>query len=62
MKVEVDATRCQRTGFCTRVAPNYFSIEGRATAETLKEQVEPGDEDVLVEAEDLCPTRSIRLS
>ena len=63
MKVQIDKSRCQATGFCVRVAPGYFKLgdgEG-ATATALADQIAEADVDAVLEAEDLCPTQAISI-
>jgi ferredoxin len=57
-EVEINPSRCQRSGFCARVAPRYFVV-GEETAIVLRSHVDVADLEVVREAEDLCPTRAI---
>ena len=60
--VTVDAAKCQATGYCIRIAPAAFKLEGTGPA-----RFEPGpradiDPEALAEAEDTCPTRAITVT
>lgn len=60
MKLRVDASRCEGTGMCVKLAPHLFRLdrnEGPATV--LIEDVDGGLAEQAQEAEALCPTSAI---
>ncbi len=58
MHVTLDEATCQQTGYCVRVAPAIFAmVDGRVTV-TQRDPDSQFDE-VLDEAERLCPTGAI---
>jgi ferredoxin len=61
VRAHVDSSRCQATGFCVRLASQYFTLDNSPTARALEVDVSDGDRDLLAEVEDLCPTRAITL-
>ena len=57
--VRIDGTRCEGTGFCVRLAPDHFAIGGEGTSVFLTpEQI---DEELVEEAEAMCPLNAIDL-
>lgn len=59
MRANVNDTRCERTGFCVRLAPDLFALHGDGPAAVLAHP-DP-DLELLREAQDLCPTRAISI-
>lgn len=61
VRIQVDAARCEGTGFCARVAPHLFVVAPAGTSQVLVEYAPETELEVLQEAEELCPTRAIRI-
>jgi len=57
--VMIDRLKCQGTGFCVKIAPGLFKLEGDGPAEVRRNPVEDADVDLAEEAEEACPTRAI---
>lgn len=60
MRVEVDATICQGTGYCQRIAPDVFEVVD-GVARVLVVDPDPELHEAVDEAERLCPSRAITL-
>jgi len=58
----VDAAKCQATGYCVRIAPAAFRLEGAGPARFEPEREDDVDAELLAEAEDTCPTRAITVT
>ncbi|HTJ70148.1 MAG TPA: ferredoxin [Actinospica sp.] len=62
MRVELDEPKCVASGQCVMAAPDVFDQrEEDGVAFLLTEQVEPGQEEGVREAEQICPAAAIRL-
>jgi ferredoxin len=62
MKAHVDELMCEGSGFCARVAPAIFVLpDAGPPAVASLEDVPAELEDVVLEAEQLCPVRAILL-
>ena len=57
--VMVDRLKCQGTGYCVKIAPRLFKLEGEGPAEVQRDRIADIDPDLVTEAEDACPTRAI---
>ena len=64
--VTVDPAKCQGTGYCVRIAPAAFKLEGAGPA---RFEADPAHEvsaealiEALIAAEDTCPTRAITVT
>jgi len=57
--VMVDRLKCQGTGYCVKIAPLLFKLEGEGPAEVLPDGIADVEPDLVFEAEDTCPTRAI---
>ena len=57
--VIVDRVKCQGTGYCVKIAPHLFKLDGPGPVEFDRDLVKDADVDLLHEAEDACPTRAI---
>jgi ferredoxin len=57
----IDATRCEATGYCRRIAPHLFGAEDDGTARALVADPSEEDLEALREAEELCPARAIEV-
>lgn len=58
MKVSIDSTACQGTGYCARIAPDIFEVVDSVAV--IKVAVVAAELETLVgEAEVLCPARAI---
>jgi ferredoxin len=59
--VRIDRKRCQGTGYCEQLSASLFRLDAEGIATVIK-SVESGTElDIVREAEDICPTRAIRV-
>ena len=58
MRLLVTANRL--TCYCEQVAPTLFRVDPAGTVEALTEEVPEQYADAALEAEGMCPTRSIR--
>lgn len=61
MRVSIDKHKCEGTGYCVRIAPNAFRLGADGTSEVLLEDFDTHDAGLLREAEQTCPTGSIRV-
>lgn len=61
LSVTVDRARCQATGYCVKLAPALFRLEGDGPSRFEPERPDAVDLDSLYEAEDTCPTRAIKV-
>lgn len=60
MKVKVDARLCERTGFCVQVSDAVFELpEGSGPARVLTDELAPSQEELAIEAMELCPTQAV---
>jgi ferredoxin len=57
--VVIDRLKCQGTGYCVKIAPGLFRLDGGAPAEVNHGRLQETDPDLVTEAEDTCPTRAI---
>lgn len=60
MRYRVDPDACVCSGFCVQVSEDYFQIKG-PIAVAMLDEVDPQDEDLLREAEALCPSGAIEV-
>lgn len=62
MRLRVTANRlsCEGAGFCEQVAPALFRVGPAGAVEALADPVPDEHADAALEAEGMCPTRSIR--
>jgi len=58
--VDVDATRCQRFGFCEHEAPDVFRLQGDGRL-TYRTYVPPESVEPVIRAVGVCPARAIAL-
>jgi ferredoxin len=58
-RLVVDRVKCQATGYCVKIAPHLFKLEGPGPVEFAQDQAKEGDLELMFEAEDTCPTRAI---
>jgi ferredoxin len=58
MKVSIDITACQGTGYCARIAPDVFEVVD-SVAVVKVAVIAPELEKIVYEAEVLCPARAI---
>ena len=56
--IRVDPLICQGTGYCARIAPDVFEVEGR-TARVKQPHPPEAMSELMEEAATLCPTRAI---
>ncbi len=61
MRVEANQDTCEGAGYCEQVAPALFHVTDEGWVEVLQPDVPAELADAAAEAEDLCPTRSIRV-
>jgi len=61
MRVSVDQTSCQGTGYCVELASDVFVLDDSGVAHAVESYPE-GLEDLIREAALLCPTESILLA
>ncbi len=60
MKIEVATERCIGAGNCVEVAAKYFAQgEDDGLVIVLQHDVDPGDEDTVNRAIDICPVAAI---
>ncbi len=59
MRVIVDREVCIGAGTCVVIAPAYFELDEQGLARVLKAEVDPGDEELVREAEAKCPVEAI---
>lgn len=60
--VTVDPAKCQATGYCMKIAPAAFKLDGTGPARFEPDRPGDVDKDALIEAEDTCPTRAIKVT
>lgn len=59
MKVRVDRDLCIGAGVCVVIAPAYFELDEQGLARTIKDEVEPQDEELARQAEAGCPVEAV---
>lgn len=60
MNVHVDELKCMKAGYCVRVAPAVFSLDGNVNHAVVQTAtLSPDQEDLVFEAETLCPMLAI---
>lgn len=59
--VEVDPARCQGTGYCEQLAAEIFRLDGENVSNVIREVFSEEELKRVREAEDICPTRAIRV-
>lgn len=60
MKVQVDRSLCESLGVCELQVPAYFEVQDDGSL-AVREDIEPGDLDVVRGAVESCPTTALRL-
>lgn len=60
LMVDVDATRCQRFGFCEHEAPEVFRLQGDGRL-AYRTYVPPDNVEPVIRAVEVCPARAIAL-
>jgi ferredoxin len=58
--VEIDHEACEGSRYCEGVAPELFKVNDDDKAEALVDEVSADQENLLIEAEALCPTFAIK--
>jgi ferredoxin len=62
MRLEIDASRCEGTGFCAQLAPDVFRLDADPPVRLMSSaELSDGQVEICCEAAELCPTRAIRL-
>ena len=61
MRIGLDESRCEGTGFCAAVAPRLFALDGPPPVVLKSQDVPPGEEENAREAELMCPARAIAI-
>ena len=61
-RIEVDTNRCQGTGVCESIAPEYFEVRDDGAMHIIRADVDPEHLDKVSDAVDSCPTLALRLS
>ncbi len=59
MKIVVDRTRCQGVGMCESFAPHIFEVGDDGEVELHTETVPAGEQDVVEQAVEGCPTMAL---
>ena len=59
--VSVDHNVCQGTGYCEHLLPQVFRVGAEGYSEVLREVDTEEELELAREAEDICPTRAIRV-
>jgi ferredoxin len=57
--VTIDRAKCQGTGYCVKIAPHLFELGESPPARATGCASNEVDAELLLEAEDACPTRAI---
>lgn len=62
MRVSIDPTKCQGTGYCVALDERQFRLDSERAEYTRPEDFDPAlHGELLREAESLCPTGAIRV-
>ena len=61
-RIEVDRYRCQGTGVCEAIAPDFFEVRDDGAMHIIRPDVDPEHLDLIGDAVDSCPTLALRLS
>jgi ferredoxin len=61
-RIEVDTNRCQGTGVCESIAPDFFEVRDDGAMHIIRADVDPEHLDLIEDAVDSCPTLALRLS
>jgi ferredoxin len=61
VRVEIDASRCDGTGFCAELAPMVFDAEDAPPSRVLVAHVDGDTARDCREAAGMCPTRAVVL-
>lgn len=61
MRVRVDRTRCQGTGYCAMITAAVFELTPDGVAQVLQAEVDDSQRGLVIEARDTCPTQAITL-
>jgi ferredoxin len=59
VNVRVDRELCIGAGTCAVIAPAYFELDEQGLARVIKVAVDPGDEELVRQAEANCPAEAI---
>jgi ferredoxin len=59
MRVKVDSDKCQGTGYCTMVSPEVFELGDDGLATVLQSEVDESQRELMLEAQNTCPTQAI---
>ena len=60
-RIEVDRSRCQGTGVCESIAPDFFEVLDDGAMHIIRAEVDPQHLDLIGDAVDSCPTLALRL-
>jgi ferredoxin len=60
LRVTANRATCEGTGYCEQVAPMVFRVGPAGVVELRTDEASEADADAVLEAEALCPTRSLR--
>ena len=61
-RIEVDTGRCQGTGVCESIAPDFFEVGDDGAMRIIRAEVDQGHLGLIGDAVDSCPTLALRLS
>jgi ferredoxin len=61
-RIEVDTNRCQGTGVCEAIAPDFFEVRRDGAMHIIRPDVDPARLRLIEDAVDSCPTLALRLS
>jgi ferredoxin len=60
-RIEVDRYRCQGTGVCESIAPEFFEVGDDGAMHIIRADVDPEHLGLIGDAVDSCPTLALRL-
>ena len=61
-EVVLEVEVCQGTGYCEQLLPAVFRVGDAGVVELLRQPIGAQELELARQAEDLCPTRAIRLT
>lgn len=61
MKFHVDPDICQALGMCESISPEHFEINDDGELDVLREDVAPGEEELIRRAVKSCPSGALTL-
>ena len=61
MKIHVDRTLCEGSGYCEQVAPDLFHVDDDGVLELLQPKVPPAHEQAAEGAVRVCPFSALRV-